>query len=85
MWVTIEIPNAEQRIRAEHVNNFLNVECWQDDNTIISLQKEEDGDELLMDFEMSKEDAVRMAEHILTCYKFNKQIKYGNIQKSRRK
>ena len=67
MITSMEIQQSEDRIRSESRNDYLMVEVWENDNTIIT-----DGfTDSKFEFEISKENAIKMALTILASYKFS--------------
>ena len=64
MITTIEIQHAEQRIKTDYKDDYINVEVWEDDKTYISDGKQEKG----FEFEITKENAIKLAKTILASY-----------------
>jgi len=60
----MEIEHAYKRIKTEYRDDYLNVEVWEDDNTYISDGKQEKG----FEFEITKENAIKLARTILASY-----------------
>lgn len=64
MITTMEIEEAEQRIKTPLRGDYLIVEVWEGDNTYISDCKQEKD----FEFEINKENAIKLARTILASY-----------------
>ena len=72
MFTTVEIDMAERRIDCEYSDDELVFELWSNDNVRIVIKEY---DNLLpkdFQFEMTKENAIRLAEIILAVYRKHK-------------
>ena len=64
MITSMEIECSEKIINTfEYVDHYLNVEVWEDDNTVI--KEDIKGG---FEFEISKKNAIRLAKTILASY-----------------
>jgi transcriptional regulator len=64
MITSLEIENAQQRMKTDHRDDSLIVEIWENDNTYISdglIDKK-------FEFEITKENSIKLAKTILAAY-----------------
>tara|TARA_R110000751_G_scaffold15179_3_gene49002 strand:- start:287 stop:499 length:213 start_codon:yes stop_codon:yes gene_type:complete len=64
MITSLEIENAEQRMKTDRRDDSLIIEIWENDNTYISdglIDKK-------FEFEITKENSIKLAKMILAAY-----------------